>query len=192
MNVGTLGGSPASGASSTEARGAPDRSWTSGSEGSRATSGSGSGALGFVSLGSFPSRMALRIRAAFHLANLIFLTTSGSGSPHSRVRSKNVAAASNVSAVCLRLLVSPYNPVKDDIPRHLVGAHRALSSLKRLLSELLNISLSRSVIDDRIIISSFRLCCLEALDQCLCELKGIVVGGMQALAHDLVDSMVFT
>lgn len=76
-------------------------SWTSGSKGSSAGSTSSSLGLGFDSLGSLPSRMALRMRAAFHFANLIFWRTSGSGVPHSWVRSKNVAAASKVSAVCL-------------------------------------------------------------------------------------------
>lgn len=107
VKVGTLGGSPTSGASSTDAGGGPVSSCTSGSVGSSAGAASGSGAFGFDSFGSLPSRTALKIRAAFHLANFIFCRTSGSGSPHSRVRSKKVAAASNVSAVCLW-------PVRDE------------------------------------------------------------------------------
>lgn len=102
----TREGSPPSGASSTNAACGGDAvaavsSWTSGSRGSSAGSSSSSLGLGFDSLGSFPSRMALRMRAAFHFANLIFWRTSGSGVPHSWVRSKKVAAASKVSAVCL-------------------------------------------------------------------------------------------
>ena len=60
-----------------------------------------SSGFGFVSLGSLPSFMARRMRAAFHLANLIFFCVSGSGGAQTEVSWKKVAAASKVSAVCL-------------------------------------------------------------------------------------------
>lgn len=101
-----------SGTSSTDGcmlSGTPPKACTSGSLGSRgckSTSGSGSG-LGFDSLGSFPSLIAFTIRTAFHFAYLIFACASCEGSPHMLSNSKNVAAARNVSAVCLSYM-SPH------------------------------------------------------------------------------------
>lgn len=78
------------------------RSCTSGSSGSSAAgSGSGSCGCGFDSLGSRPSRIALNMRAAFHLANLTLACVSGSRSPQALATRKKVAAASKVSAVVL-------------------------------------------------------------------------------------------
>lgn len=45
--------------------------------------------------------MARSMRAAFHLANLIFFCVSASGVSQMLMSWKNVAAASKVSAVCL-------------------------------------------------------------------------------------------
>lgn len=56
--------------------------------------------MGFDSFGSFPSLMAFVMRAAFHLAYLIFCDVSASGGPHILTRLKKVSAASKVLAVC--------------------------------------------------------------------------------------------
>lgn len=69
--------------------------------GSRASCcGGKSSFFGFDSFGSFPSFKALVMRAAFHLAYLIFCDVSTSGGPHMLTKLKKVRAASNVLAVC--------------------------------------------------------------------------------------------
>lgn len=76
---------------------------TSGRPGLTVSSASSSSSwrTGFDSFGSLPSLMARRMRAAFHLAYLIFFCVSSSGVSQMLISWKNVAAASNVSAVCL-------------------------------------------------------------------------------------------
>lgn len=74
--------------------------------GSRVSLSSSSGTAvsscrGFDSLGSRPSFMARRMRAAFHFANLIFFWVSSSRGVKTLMSWKKVAAASNVSAVWL-------------------------------------------------------------------------------------------
>ena len=142
--------------------------------------------------------MALRMRAAFHLANLIFCKVSASGVPHSCVRSKKVAAASNVSAVCLHTMVSQGTASRalrrrqgaQDVPRHLVGPQRALGAVKGLVRKVLDVGLARIVVDDGVVVCVLGLGGLEALDERLGEGEAVVVGGVQALAYDLVDGMV--
>jgi hypothetical protein len=139
-----------SGTSSTEAGcgivGDPSI-WTSGSFGSRfGRFSSGAGALGFDSFGSFPSFSAFTIRTAFHFAYLIFDCVSASGGPQMFTSSRKVAAAWNVSAVCLQD-VRPF-------PRHNWGAklcdliclHCSICPLKCLQSKLLYICLASCVV----------------------------------------------
>lgn len=71
--------------------------------------------LGFVSFGSFPSLIALAIRTAFHLANLILAWISASGVPHILTSSRKVAEAWNVSAVCLHK-VRTYSQIQSVKP----------------------------------------------------------------------------
>lgn len=113
MGDGSEDGSGASGTSSIVTGGGPPlvNCWTSGSLGSSTTtSGSSAGCstTGLDSLGSLPSRKARRMRAAWNLANLIFLRISSLGWPHSWERSRKVAAALSVSAVWLARQVSQH------------------------------------------------------------------------------------
>jgi hypothetical protein len=73
------------------------KAWTLGSS----TSSSSCFGAGFVSFGSSPALNALTIRTAWNLANLILPAISGSRGPQMETSSRKVAAAWNVSAVCL-------------------------------------------------------------------------------------------
>jgi hypothetical protein len=87
---------------------------TSGSSGSRGgISGASTSRFGFESFGSLPSLIAFSILAALYFEKMILRCVSSSGRPHMLEREKKVAAASNVSAVCLEaLLVAKYGGVE--------------------------------------------------------------------------------
>lgn len=105
--------------------------------------------------------IALAIRAAFHFAYLIFCCVSSSGAPQMLTRWKNVAAASNVVAVCLEvcLLVRPGLTRRRGRAWSLLGdficLHYSLCSVKCLLRKLLNVCLTGYIIDDRILVRIF-------------------------------------
>lgn len=77
------------------------------------------------------------------------------------------------------------------LPCYFVRTQCPLRALKSLLRELLHVCLTGRVIHDSIVVSALRLRGLEALDQRLGEVEGVVVSGVEALADDLVDGMVF-
>lgn len=126
--------------------------WTSGSFGSSGGRLSCcAGAFGFDSFGSFPSFKAFTILTAFHFAYLIFDCVSASAGPHMLTSSRKVAAAWNVSAVCLPR--SEYIQMANSqvILRDLICLHGSIRSLKCLQSKLLHICLASCIIDYRII-----------------------------------------
>lgn len=115
--------------------------------------------MGFDSLGSVPSLIALRIRAAFHLENTIFFCISSSMGSHILRSWKNVAAASKVSAVCLRnkhCQPKPLsNPLSLSIPRHLVRPEHTLSPFKCLLRKLLDVGAACCIVRNSIVVGVF-------------------------------------
>lgn len=77
------------------------------------------------------------------------------------------------------------------LPRHFVRLHGSFCTIKRLLRKLLDIGLPRGIVHDGIVVWTFGLCGLEALEQRLCEGEAVIVGGVQVLSYNLVDGMVF-
>lgn len=84
----------------------PSSACTSASFGSKAgrVSSSGVWGFGFDRFGSSPAFSAFAILKAWYLANLILAAISGSTGPHIWRRSRKVAEAWKVSAVCLEAL----------------------------------------------------------------------------------------
>lgn len=76
------------------------------------------------------------------------------------------------------------------LSRHLVCAQSALGAIKCLLRKLLDIGLACVIIDNGIVVGVGSLGLLEALEQRLCVVEGVVVGGVEALAYDLVYGMI--
>jgi hypothetical protein len=76
-------------------------------------------------------------------------------------------------------------------PRHFVRVHCPLCAIKCLLRKLLDVGLTRCIVHDRIVVWALWLCGLEALEQRLCEVEAVIVGGVEALSYDLVDGMIF-
>lgn len=76
-------------------------------------------------------------------------------------------------------------------PRHFIRLHCPLCAVKRLLRKLLDVGLACCVVHDCVVVGALRLCGLEALKQRLCEVEAVIVGGVEALAYNLVDGMVF-
>lgn len=144
---------------------------SSGTPSSSSSAGASSSCLGFDSLGSRPSFIARRMRAAFHFANLIFFCVSSSGGPQTDVSWKKAAAASNVSAVCLGdhdvrhclggrgclvLMRDGRDGREGGVPRHLVGAQHLLAAVKRLLGKLLDVGLPRRIVDYGVVVRVLR------------------------------------
>lgn len=81
---------------------------TSGSFGSSADGDMaccGASCLGFVAFGSSLALMALTMRSAWYLANLVLEVISGSLFFHTDMTSRKVDAARRVSAVCLQVVL---------------------------------------------------------------------------------------
>lgn len=69
--------------------------------------------------------------------------------------------------------------------------HGTLSTAKGLLGKLLYIGLGNVIVHDGLLSRILCFCRLETLNQRLGVGEGIVVGRMEALADNLIDSMVF-
>lgn len=136
---------------------------TSGSLSAGLSSSSGSFTAGFVALGSSPALSAFAILSAWYLANLILAATSGSGGFQICRSSRKVAAAWNVSAVCLWLtqsavvLVDLRGKISGNRPRHFVCPHGCLRTTKDLQSKLLHVGACGHCISHRVIIGVFTL-----------------------------------
>lgn len=94
-------------------------------------SGEASVFLGLEVFGSSPAFIAFIIRTAWYLAYLILEAVSASGWPHAWPRSRKVAAAWKVSAVCLYILLNWFNTISETSQTH-IDALFALTAFSAL------------------------------------------------------------
>ena len=119
------------------------------------------------------------------MANFIFEAISGSKGPHIWQRSKNVAEAWKVSAVCLSIAISLVIAFLEAgmIPRCLVSFHGVISSLKGLKSELLYIRLAGHFVCNGVVFFEIRLG-LKAKDSVsvsACELSRLTASSLSIM-----------
>lgn len=76
------------------------------------------------------------------------------------------------------------------LPGNLAGTHRPLGTIKGFLGKELDVGAAGIVVDDSIIVGTLGLCGFEALDERFGEVEAFIVDVVQALADDLVDSVI--
>ena len=163
---------------------------TSGSSGESAGGSGACSGSGFDRFGSSPLRSAFAIRSAWNLAYFDLAAISGlSGVCHMPSRSRNVAAAWKICAVCLFHVnaSSSYPAEAHHLRRGLVRPYRPIRAIERVQRKLLHKRLRSNIIVHSIIAEILVLELLQLVHQRRRVRHAFVRLGVQALVQYLVD-----